>query len=265
LEAQEGTRVAAVLQAIGGEGDYLWSMESNGGTNLRLLDDGALSGTAPGSAGSYAVTVSVTDDNLSVTKVVILNVTQAAVANDNYTPVSVTTTSLMAATPHAHYAAALSAKDGSGSYTWTMLDDGDTGLTLSSAGILSGTAPGPGSYGVAVRVSDSNQRSNAQATLTLNVSSTDDLTIATRTILPTMTSINYSQALAASGGNGDYVWMLVTTSPALADISVSPAGALSYDASAAAPADGDYEITVNVSDSDSNSANKTLQLTVDFP
>lgn len=138
------------LAATGGTPAYTWALAS-GSTlppNLALSSGGVISGT-PATSGSFAFTVQVTDSlGIVATKALTLNV---------LSPVVITTTSPL---PPGHvgqsYSLTFAATGGSPSYTWS-LDSGTLPppLTLSAAGVLSGTPSAAATYNFTVRVTDS--------------------------------------------------------------------------------------------------------------
>jgi hypothetical protein len=84
---------------------------------------------------------------------------------------TVTTTSLPAATQGNAYSATLTAANGPGPYTWSLASGTlPTGLSLSTAGVISGTPTATGSSDFTVNVSDSGSpRLTASASLSITV------------------------------------------------------------------------------------------------
>lgn len=107
-------------------------------------------------------------------------------------PVSVTTTSLPVATVGSAYTTTLAATGGVAPYTWSA-SGLPAGITLSSKGVLSGTATTYGVYPLAITVSDSEGTPlTATASLSLSVTS------AAPTVLASPASI----AISAPGASG---------------------------------------------------------------
>ena len=158
--AAEGEPYTAILEANGGQGDYMWTLVDDGGTGLDLRDDGILSGTGP-AEGDYAVTVSVTDNTRTVTSALSLAV------NPDPSPLTITTTSLPGATEDVRYAAVLEATGGTENYTWSLVSGGGSGLTLTPAGVLSGTPTAPGTFGITFEVNDGENIVEGSATVTV--------------------------------------------------------------------------------------------------
>jgi subtilisin family serine protease len=86
-------------------------------------------------------------------------------------PITVTTSSLPAATVGAAYSTQLAASGGSGSYRWSLASGTlPTGLTLSSAGVISGTATTGGTSTFTVGVTDTAGRTATRSlSITVNV------------------------------------------------------------------------------------------------
>ena len=203
------------LAATGGAGGYTWATNSAGTSslaalNLTLASSGLVSGT-PTSTGTATFAATVTDSQ-SHTATVTFNVTAT-------NALTVTTTSLPLTYTNTAYSQTLSAAGGSGTgYTWTTTGTSNLAtfnLTLSSAGVLSGTPTTAGTASFTAKVTDS---LGATATQALSVVIDAPLTITTSTTLPTgYNGTAYSQSLAATGGSGSgYTWALAnsTTLPA---------------------------------------------------
>ena len=198
---EEGKAYTAILEAVGGNGDYLWLLENGGGSGLQLRDDGALTGTAP-VEGQYAIAVSVTDDTRTVSKVLILEVTTDS------SPLTITAQSLPNGTIDDRYAAVLTASGGDKPYAWTLVSNGgQSGLVLSSAGVLSGTPTLAGTFGLVIQVSDGISTDESAITLTIAPAGggSEVLDITTGS-LPDADRTLYAALVEATGGEQPYVW-----------------------------------------------------------
>jgi hypothetical protein len=147
---------STALQASGGVPPYTWALAS-GSTlpaGLNFSTGGATSGT-PAAAGSYPLSFVVTDSFTTPdTAKAALTLTISA----SQTPTLVlTTTTLAAATVNTAYSATLTAAGGVAPYSFTLANGTSlpTGLTLSSAGSISGTPTTAGSTTFSVEVTDS--------------------------------------------------------------------------------------------------------------
>jgi hypothetical protein len=119
------------------------------------------------------------------------------------------------------------------------------GLSISSAGVISGTPTAAGNYSFGVQVSDSSSPAlTASRTFSIVVNSASVLTITTAAALPAATTGNgYSVALTATGGAPPYAWAL-TGGNMPPGLIISSAGVISGTPTTA----GNYSLGVQVSD-----------------
>jgi FtsP/CotA-like multicopper oxidase with cupredoxin domain len=148
------------------------------------------------------------------------------------------------------YSATLAATGGTAPYTWAVAT-GSTlpaGLTLSAAGVLSGTPTTAGSYGFSLQVTDSRLPAPAATTVqafTLVVSPAA-LAIATTSPMTayTLGSAYTAPVLTATGGTAPYTWAVATGSTLPAGLTLT-AGALTGTPTTA----GTYNFSLQVTDS----------------
>jgi hypothetical protein len=247
--AAEGEPYTAILQANGGQGDYMWTLIDDGGTGLDLRDDGILSGTGP-AEGAYAITVSVMDNTRTATSALSLAV------NPDPSPLTITTTSLPGATEDVRYAAVLEATGGTESYTWSLVSGGASGLTLTPAGVLSGTPTTAGTFGITFEVDDGENIVEGSATVTVSAAADAPALVISTQTLPAPTGVNYVATLAASGGVQPYVWSMPNDGGS--GLTLTTGGVLS----GTTPASDTYSLLVSVTDSDGTNTQKVLTLTV---
>jgi hypothetical protein len=190
------------LAASGGTSPYTWSLTSGSLPNgLTLSIGGAITGT-PTAIGTSTFSVQVRDSaGAAVTQSFNLAITNGILTITTLSP-------LVPAAVGLAYSQTLGASGGVGPYSW-VVTSGSTpsGLTLSAAGIISGTPSTAGNYGFTVRVTDSSGAAAFQA-YTLNVVSVGLLT--------------RSGALShvAAGGGWTTVITLVNTSAASVAVTV---------------------------------------------
>ncbi|MDG1390401.1 MAG: hypothetical protein P8L70_12120 [Halioglobus sp.] len=200
--AEAGKQYTAILEALGGEGDYMWMMTDSGGSGLQLRDDGVLIGTAPDD-GQYPLTIEVQDDSRTVSEILLLTVTADA------SPLAITTTSVPSGQVEKLYAAVLDASGGEKPYSWKIISNGgQSGLSISTAGILSGTPLLAGDFGVIFEVSDGNSTDQKAIVLTiapLGGGDAEKVTITTDS-LPSASRVLYAAAVEAEGGEKPYTW-----------------------------------------------------------
>ncbi|MBL8211826.1 MAG: putative Ig domain-containing protein [Bryobacterales bacterium] len=246
---------ATTLTATGGTGaGYSWSSVSGLPSGLILSSAGVISGN-PALAGTFTVQVRVTDSaGSSTTRDLTLLISST-------TALSVATTALPAATAGVAYpATTLAATGGTGSgYNWTVTSGLlPPGVTLSTAGLLSGTPTSPGTFTVTIRVQDSGGN---QATRQFNLTVSGSLAINALTLPEAAIGSPYNQILTASGGTGaGYTFELVT--PTLpAGLSLSPTGVISGTVASTVPP-GVVSFTVRVRDSAGALAERTFALNI---
>jgi Putative Ig domain len=147
---QAGVAYTSTLTATGGTAPYSWTATSTLPPGLTLSSAGVLSGT-PTAAGGYNITVSVSDSSkppMTVTGAVSLVITP--------TTLTLTTFTLSGAQQGVPYTATLSAQGGTPPYTWTITAGAlPPGLSLSAAGVISGTPTLAGSYNFTATCTDS--------------------------------------------------------------------------------------------------------------
>lgn len=185
---------SAPIQAAGGVPPLSWTLLSGGPSGLSLSPTGILSGT-PTQAGTYNLQVRVTDSQAhTAIRTIPLTILQSF---------RISTTSLPNATAGTYYSVGLAATGGTEPYAWSTSSALPSGLTLSVAGVLSGTAPQPGVYPLTITVRDSANQT-AQAQLALQVVTAFQIT--TTTIPQGFLAAAYTTAFTAAGGTPPYQW-----------------------------------------------------------
>ena len=256
-----GTAYTAALTASGGTGTgYTWAVTSGTGTGLSaigltLTPAGAITGTPTAGETASPFTVKVTDsygDTASAT--FALTVVYPAITIPTTLPNGIVGTA---------YSATLSATGGSGTgYTYALVSGlSATGLSLSTAGLITGTptvTENPGTFTVKVTDSAGN---TATVTLTLTITY-PNLTITTVSLPSGIVGTAYTTTLAATAGSGTgYTWAVTpgTSSLSALGVTLSSSGVLS----AATPVAGTATFTVKVTDSASDSTTANFTLTID--
>ncbi len=155
------------------------------------------------------------------------------------------------------YSATLSAMGGTAPYTWSVTSGGlPAGLTLSSSGLISGTATAAGSSTFTAQVSDA-ESTPQKATAQLSITIVLPLSIVTNPLANGILNSAYNQSLAATGGMAPYSWTL--SSGALPPgLSLSAAGAITGTPTAA----GSSSFTVQAADAESSPQKVTAQLSI---
>jgi len=256
-----GLAYSQTLTATGGSGaGYTWTVTSGSGeltaVALGLSSGGVLSGTTP-VAGTATFGVQVKDS--------VGNTATATLSVSIDVGITITTaTTLPAGYGGTAYSTTLAASGGSGTgRTWTVTSGASqltaVGLSLSSAGVVSGTTPVAGTATFTAKVVDS---ANNSATATLSVTINAGVTITTSSPLPVgYGGVAYSQTLGATGGSGTgYTWSVTAGASSLTAVglNLSGGGVLS----GTTPVAGTASFTVQVKDSANNTASGTFSVTI---
>jgi hypothetical protein len=184
--------------ASGGAGGYSWSATGLPSW-LSLSTAGLLTGTPPLTATDATFTVKVTDS---------IGATASAAFALPVTLAITTASRLPSSTVTVAYSETFAAVGGAGGYSWSATGL-PTWLSLSTAGVLTGTPPLTASDATfTVKVTDSSGIT-ASAAFSLPVT----LTVTTTSPLPTgQLGVSYSLTLTAVGGTGRYTWSVTTGS-----------------------------------------------------
>jgi hypothetical protein len=235
--------------ASGGTSPYTWTISS--GTlpaGLTLSSTGVLSGT-PTTAGASTFTILVTD-NIGGTASHNFTLTINAV-------LAITTTSpLPAGDVSSVYSQTFTVSGGTSPFTWSVSAGPlPAGLTLNSAGVLSGTPTTAGTSNFTVKVADA-----AGGTTTKAFALTINATLAITTTSPLKSGdvgTAYSISFAATGGTSPITWS-VSAGTLPAGLTLNAAGVLSGTPTTA----GTSNFTVKVADAIGASATKAFALTI---
>ncbi len=242
-DGQVGDDYSAQILADGGDGTYTWAVTSGSlPAGLQLSQGGAITGT-PTTIESKAFTVKATDAG---------GRTASAELALTINGLVVTTTDLPEGTAGQAYSQSLAASGGDGSYTWSVssgtLPDG---LTLASDGTLSGTPTAAASVEITFSVTDGKSRT-AQAVIRVVVAGT--LQVTTSSLAAGVVDDDYSVALAAAGGSGDYTWAATGLPDGIALVGDTLSGVPT--------AVGTSPVELTVTDGLSRTATATLSLVV---
>ena len=227
----------------------------SGGGSLSGQTTTAATYNAPAS-GTAAITATVTATSITDT-------TKAATLQITVNPLpAITTTSVAEATAGTAYNATLSASGGTVPYTWTVTPTLPTGLTLSSAGVISGTPTGVASSGsFTFKVTDA---ANVYATqdITVTVNAAPALTVTTTTLPGGEIGTAYtSTQLHATGGVPSYTWALDTGSLP-AGLSLSSAGVISGTPTGSSAGTSSFIVTVTDSQTPTHSQGNSSTLSI---
>jgi hypothetical protein len=252
---------SATLAAGGGSGSYTFALASGSSlpAGLKLSSSGTLAGSMP-TAGSYSFTIVASDT-------VYAGVTGSQQYTLTVNPASTLTlspTSLPAATVGDSYGpVTIAASGGSGSYTFALASGSKlpAGLTLTSAGVLSGkptTATGS-PFGFTIIATDkSNSGLTGSAACTLTVDPAITLSPATLPVATVADAVN--DKLTAKGGSGTgYAFALASGSSLPSGLTLTSAGAITGTPTQS----GKYAFTIVATDSTGATGSQAYSLTVD--
>jgi len=234
------------LQVQGGVAPYQFSITAGGLPPAVGLNAGGAIVGQPGAAGVFTFTVGVTD-SLGAT-------TTGAFTITIYDPLTLVGPSpLPEATEGEEYTATLQVTGGKAPFSFALLSGAlPQGVSLTSAGEVTGTPVGAGPFVFTAQVTDAGGRT-AQRSIQLPVIAA--LQITTLTLPEGVTFREYNVPLAASGGVGPYVWTLTGGLP--------PGVQLDNGVLRGAPtATGAFPISVTVTDTRNRTATRALTLTV---
>lgn len=134
------------------------------------------------------------------------------------------------------------------------------GVTLTSAGVLSGTPTVPGNYNIAVRTTDSSTGAGAPFSLQQNytiVVATPAITIDPPSLPNGSAGVAYNAQVSSSGGVAPYSYSLISGALPIG-MSFSSAGALT----GVPRSDGSFSVTVGSTDSNGQTANRVYTVTI---
>jgi hypothetical protein len=244
-----GTAYSQQVKAEGGDGEYTWAIASGAlprGLSLNS-ETGIISGTPTGSTSSFTVRVESGDGQSAARQ---LTITIAAFAT-----LEITTESLENGAVGVAYSQTLTAAGGGGSYTWSIASGAlPAGLSLDGAtGEISGTPTGSGGTFTVQVESGDGQTASKELTISVN----EGLTITTTSLPDGAVGTEYSQTLAATGGDGTYTWSIAA--------GALPAG-LSLDSAtggiSGTPSGTGSTFTVRADSGDGQTAEQELTLTI---
>jgi hypothetical protein len=216
-----------------------------------------VSGT-PTVAGAYQFTVIAVD---STTPQEIASATLSIAVISTTGDLAISTSNLPQGTVGTAYSAQLSATGGTTPYAWSVASGTvPAGLTLSSAGVLSGTPTTSGSFAFTLQVADSSSTTQlAQATFSVTINANPSVAVAITTgSLPAgSVGISYHGQLQAAGGTAPYSWSVIA-GLLPEGLTLGSDGTISGTPTAA----GSFDFTVEVADSDTPAQTATRQFTI---
>uniref|UniRef100_Q01TD0 Ig family protein n=1 Tax=Solibacter usitatus (strain Ellin6076) TaxID=234267 RepID=Q01TD0_SOLUE len=206
---QVGVPYSATLAASGGTSPYTWQLTSGalpGGLTLNTTT-GQISGTPTVFVNATPLSFKVTDTSTTV---------QTATANLTLTiapsTLTISTTTLPSGTVGVAYSQNLALTGGTAPYNWQVASGVlPAGLTMNSAGQITGTPTAAASNVVTFKVTDTSApvQTATSIPITLNILN-PPVTITTTSLPDGRVGVSYLQMLAASGGTGTYTWQVTS-------------------------------------------------------
>lgn len=250
IPRQVGISAYEILQGSGGDGVYTWSVSGLPSGLMFNPVYARIEGTPKGSPGSFDIIITLSDgQGTTVTKTLVMAISAQ--------PLTITTASLPNGTQNSAYTSTTMSATGGSSYSWTATGL-PSGLTMSSAGVLSGTPTVSGSFTVSVTVTSGGQTTNKSFTLTIAAA----LTITTTSLNTGTCGTSYNQILTAAGGT-TYTWTDTNSLGFLwpTGLSLSSSGIISGTPTVTAT---DKNVQVNVA-SGGNTNSKIFKITINGP
>jgi len=193
-----GSAYSVQFAASGGTAPYTWTNTGSLPTGLSLASDGTLSGT-PTVSGTFTFVINVADSG-SGTNSAVFTITI------NCPPLSVVTSTVPNGVQGQPYSAQLVPAGGFGTKTWAATGTLPTGVTLSTAGLLSGTPTTTGTFDFTATVTDScTSVQTASQDFTVTISPGLQITT-TSPLAQAVQGQAYNATMTATGGTPPYQW-----------------------------------------------------------
>ncbi|HEY4901826.1 MAG TPA: putative Ig domain-containing protein [Terriglobales bacterium] len=178
-------------------------------------------------------------------------------------PLVIAKAALPTAVINVPYSATLTSTGGVGPFTWAMASGTlPPGLSISTAGVISGTPTVLGTTNFKVQVTDSQTPTAAVDIASESITVNSPLAVSTTSLTAGSINVPYSASLAATGGVPPYTWT-VTSGSLPAGLTLSTSGFISGTPTSQQTS----TFTVQASDSQTppSTATATLSLTINGP
>ncbi|WP_312363719.1 IPT/TIG domain-containing protein [Ensifer sp.] len=242
--AANGVSYGATLTGTGGIAPFTFALTAGSlPDGLTLAADGTISGTPTG-GGTYNFTVTATDSATATGP--YTGARAYALTVDTPTIVlSPSAGALPGGTTGLAYSQSFGASGGTGPHAYSVTGTLPAGLSLSSAGVLSGTPTAGGTFTFTVNATDSSTGTGpftASESYSLTLAA-PAIAVAPSTLPNAAFGAAYNQTVTASGGVAPYSYS-VTSGTLPQGLSLSPAGVLS----GAPTTVGTFNLTISATD-----------------
>ncbi len=255
-DAVQNTQYSTSVTASGGVLSYTFSL-TNGSVlpaGLTMNSAGVISGT-PSVPGTTTFTVQVKDS--SPTPQTVTATLSITVASN----LQITTTSLQSGVVGNPYSATVMATGGVPSYTFSLASGSalPANLTISAAGVITGTPTATGTTTFTVQLQDSADPAQTTSAV-LSITVTSGLSITTTSLVNGIENGSYSASISASGGVPSYTFSLASGSVLPAGLTINAAGLIS--GTPTAPGTTTFTVQATDSSSPAQTATAVLSITV---
>lgn len=244
------------MTASGGTDPYRWT--ANGlPPGLSMDSNGVISGT-PAQPGNFTVAVNAED---STEGGLTFNVSRSfALQIDPPFQLSITTPGLSDGKVGVAYSEIITASGGTGNYTFSTLSSLPRGLTLSPAGVLSGTPGETGSFTVRIAVTDNYPGGSVTTYKEFTFAITPVIFITPGSLPDVKAGEAYSQSLTATGGQGPYQFT-ITVGALPMGVTLTHYGSLTGTPTVV----GAFDVTIEATDNNGFSGRRDYTLVVTAP
>jgi uncharacterized protein YhjY with autotransporter beta-barrel domain len=223
---QIGMAYAQALSASGGTAPYAYAVTAGAlPAGISLASNGTLTGS-PTSGGAFSFTLTATDSSTGTGP---FSIAAAYTVTIDAPALAVTPSSLPNATVAQAYNQTFGATGGVAPYTYAVTGGAlPTGLTLSPAGVLSGSPTQGGMFTFTVSATDASTGAGpytVSQAVTLTVSGST-IAVAPANLPAATRGTAYSQSVTASGGVAPYTYAIASGAPP-AGLILSPTGQIS--------------------------------------
>jgi hypothetical protein len=210
------------LTANGGSAPYAYSVVGSLPSGLTLSAAGLLAGTVTVGAGQFGAQIKATDANgCTVTQIFGLTI-------QGCPTITLSPNGLPAGSVNTAYNQTITANGGVAPYTYTVSSGAlPTGLTLTSAGALTGTPTASGQSFFNIKATAASGCAGTLAYALTISSNCPTITVNPATLPNGQAGTSYSQQLSASGGTAPYTFALAAGSSLPNGLTLSGAGLLS--------------------------------------